>query len=437
MTNSNISDRSLPFYYGWIIIVLAFLTLGVIYGIWYSYSVFIIAVIDEFNWSRGVASSIFSVFVLIHSFAGLLAGPLHDRFGPRIVIPAGGVLLALSLFLTSLAQGFWQFQLAFSLMAGISMSLIAFNSHSIFLPKWFERKRGLTLGIAMSGIGFGMLFIVPMAERLISTYGWRFAYTVLAGIVLFVICPLNMIFSRRSPESINLSPDGDSKNINIQSISPKRVMKIIDKKWTSIDWSVKKALRTRQFWYLTACYFTISFVNQGIHLHSISSMVDAGISRSISAYYFGITGVASASGKIIFGYLSDLTGREQAKTLSDIIAILGILSLMLVATISGPLMPILFALFFGLGCGAAAALLPAYSADIFLGKHFGAIFTLIAIGGGLGGASGTYVCGLLFDIFHAYTIPFAICCLLLVVSNILIWLAAPRKIRRMVRAKTS
>ena len=108
---------------------------------------------------------------------------------------------------------------------------------------------------------------------------------------------------------------------------------------------------------------------------------------------------------------------------------------MLVATIGGP-MPILFGLFFGLGCGAAAALLPAYSADIFLGRNFGAIFTLIAIGGGLGGASGTYLCGLLFDIFHAYTIPFTICCVLLVVSNILIWLAAPRKIRKMVRVET-
>jgi len=435
MTNPNTSDQSLPFYYGWIIIVLAFLTLGVIYGIWYSYSVFIIAVIDEFNWSRGAASSIFSVFVLIHSFAGLLAGPLQDRFGPRIVIPVGGALLALSLYLTSLTQGFWQFQLAFSLMAGVSMSLVAFNSHSIFLPKWFERKRGLTIGIAMSGIGFGMLIIVPLAEKLISEYGWRFAYTCLAGIVLFVICPLNMIFSRRSPESINLSPDGDSKSINAQSIQPKRVMKIINKKWASIDWNVKNAVRTRQFWYLTACYFTISFVNQGIHLHSISSMVDAGISRHMSAYYFGITGVASASGKILFGYLSDLTGREQAKTLSDILAIFGIISLMLVATIGGP-MPILFGLFFGLGCGAAAALLPAYSADIFLGRNFGAIFTLIAIGGGLGGASGTYLCGLLFDIFHAYTIPFTICCVLLVVSNILIWLAAPRKIRKMVRVET-
>jgi MFS family permease len=230
-------DRPVRFYYGWIIIALAFLTLAVIYGIWYSYSVFILAVIGEFNWSRAVASSVFSVFVLSHSFAGLAAGPLQDRFGPRVVIPAGAVALAFSLFLTSLARTIWHYQLAFGLLAGTAMSLIAFNAHSVFIPKWFERKRGLTLGIAMSGIGFGMLLIVPLAERLIALFGWRHAYLWLAGIVLFAIGPLNLIFARRNPESIHLLPDGDTAEMAEGVVRPrqKRKMQVIDHQWAAVD----------------------------------------------------------------------------------------------------------------------------------------------------------------------------------------------------------
>jgi MFS family permease len=426
--------RPVRLYYGWIIIALAFLTLAVIYGIWYSYSVFILAVISEFGWSRAVASSVFSVFVLSHSFAGLAAGPLQDRFGPRVVIPTGAVLLSFALFLTSQSRSIWHYQLAFGLLAGIAMSLIAFNAHSVFIPKWFERKRGLTLGIAMSGIGFGMLLIVPLAERLISGYGWRYAYLWLAAIVLFGIGPLNLIFSRRNPESLNLLPDGDTLETaeNTQSHKPRRKMLIVDPQWAAVDWGVRNAVPTRRFWYLTGCYFTISFANQGILLHSVSAMVDAGIERQLAAFYFGIAGIASATGKILFGLLSDLTGREKAKTASDLIAIVGILSLLSVGIAGGPA-AILFGWCFGLGCGSAAALLPAYSADIFLGRRFGAIFALIAIGGGLGGASGTFFCGWLFDLTGTYFWPFMMCCLLLMISNLLIWLAAPSKIRRTVR----
>lgn len=427
-----IGKRVHPFYYGWVIIGLAFLTLGVIYGVWYSYSVFILAVIEEFQWNRAVASSIFSIFVLSHSFAGLAAGPLQDRFGPRIVIPLGSLLLALSLFLTSRAQGFWQYQLVFGLMAGVSMSLIAFNSHTVFLPRWFERRRGLALGVAMSGIGFGMLFIVPLAEKLISLYGWRNAYLGLAGIVLLIIGPLNLIFSRRSPESINLLPDGDAAASTEGRINPKRIMKVVDRQWASVNWSVKNAIRTKRFWFLAGCYFSISFANQGILLHSVSSMVDAGIERASAAYVFGLAGICSATGKILFGFLSDLAGREKTKTITDVLAITGIIFLMSVPALKGPT-PVIFALCFGLGCGSAAALLPAYSADIFLGRHFGSIFALIAIGGGMGGATGTYLCGLLYDLTGSYFTSFTLCCFTLALSNLLIWLAAPRKIRKIVR----
>ncbi|RLB33184.1 MAG: MFS transporter, partial [Deltaproteobacteria bacterium] len=159
--NHERADKTPRLFYGWIVVGVSFVTLAFGFGVWYSFSVFFLAVIKDFGWSRAAASSIFSVFVITQATMGLLAGYLQDRFGPRIVIPFGTLILALALALTSRAQSLWYFYVCYGVFAGASMSLLGFGSHSAFLPQWFERKRGLATGIAMSGIGFGMLLIVP------------------------------------------------------------------------------------------------------------------------------------------------------------------------------------------------------------------------------------------------------------------------------------
>ena len=420
------------FYYGWMIVIVAFVTLGITFGIWYSYSVFILAVTQEFKWTMASASSIFSIFLLSHAFVGLVAGYLQDRFGPRIVVPLGAVMLTVSLWMTSQSQNLWQFQLAYGVLGGASVSLLGFVSHSAFLPKWFERKRGMALGIAMAGIGLGMLLIVPLAEQWISLHGWRRAYLYLAGMILFVVGPINLIFGRKNPQSIGQYPDGDVPRLHDQDIQAKWHMKMVDEKWAQTDWQLSSACRTLRFWHLISAFFCISFAFQGVLLHSVAAMVDAGMVRSKAAIYFGIAGILGSVGKILFGYLSDYLGRERSKLIADGVALLGIMALMAVSLIHGP-MAIVFGLFFGIGYGAAAPLIPAITADIFMGRNYGVIFALIAIGGGVGGAVGTYVSGLLRDVTGTYLMPFSLCCISLMISCVLIFMAAPGKVRKMVK----
>jgi MFS family permease len=431
-TNSN-AVRHPKLFYGWIIVAIGFVTLVIAFGVWYSFSVFFLAVIDEFGWSRAATSSIFSVFILCHALMGILAGHLQDRFGPRVVIPAGAIMLVISLALTSQAKYLWHFSLAYGVFAGMGVGLIGFISHAAFIPKWFERKRGLAVGITMAGIGFGMLILVPLVERFITAFGWRNAYLILAGLVLLVVAPLNLIFSRRSPEDLNLRPDGDDADMDRNRKKPVFTVKIVDAEWANREWTIGKALRTRRFWFLLFAFFFTASAFQGTLLHSVSSMVDAGLNRDTASYYFGIVGIAGSGGKILFGYLSDLYGRERINTLGGFIATLGILSLMSVASLDGP-MPLLFALLFGIGYGSAAPLLPSVGADIFMGSSFGMIFAMIGIGGGLGGALGSFIAGLLRDASGAYYITFTVCCINILLANVFIWLAGPRKVRRMLRS---
>ena len=433
MADSRTESKKAPaFYYGWVIIVVAFITLGITFGIWYSYSVFILAVVNEFKWSMASASSVFSIFIMSHSIFAMVGGYLQDRFGPRIVIPIGSVIVSVSLMATNWATNLWQFQLIYGVCAGGGISLLAFVSHSAFLPKWFERKRGLALGIAMAGIGLGMLVIVPLSEKLITAYGWRVAYRILAAMVIFVIAPLNLLFGRKDPAAISQYPDGDPGGDEKQANMPQWSMKIIDQNWANIDWDLKLATGTVRFWYLVGAFFFISFAFQGVLLHAVAAMVDAEMSRSTAAFFFGLAGIIGSAGKVLFGYLSDVLGRERAKLIADMIAILGILSLVFVSLIHGP-MAFVFALFFGIGYGAAAPLIPSISADIFMGRNYGLIFSIIALGGGIGAATGTYISGLLRDITGTYLISFSVCCMSLAISCLLIYLAAPGKVRRMVK----
>ena len=422
------------FYYGWVVIAVGFITLGFSFGVWYSFSVFFTAVIQEFGWSRAAGSSIFSVFIICQALMGIATGYFQDRFGPRIVVPMGAVVLAFALFLTSRADQLWHFSLGYGVLAGIGISLLGFTSHASFLPLWFERKRGLAVGIAMSGIGFGMLVFVPLAEKVITLYGWRSAYLLLGATVLFFVAPLNLVLSRHKPQDLGLKPDGDGSGKDASSPKFSRIMKIIDTQWVENTWTIKKAATTSRFWFLAVGFFSISFAYQGILLHSISALVDAGMRRDSAAVCFGIMGSVGSVGKILMGYLSDVIGRERVNTLGAALAIMGIVCLM-TAHLKMELLPFLFAFTFGIGYGAAAPLLPSVIADVFLGATFGRIFATIALMGGAGGASGSFVSGLLYDVTGSYILPFSLNCLSLAFACTFIWLAGPSKVRRMVKVR--
>jgi MFS family permease len=425
--------RKPMFFYGWVIVAIGFITLGAAFGVWYSFSVFILAVINEFGWSRAAASSIFSIFIFSQAIMNLATGHLQDRLGPRVVIPLGALVVALALGLAGFSQNLWHFAIAYGVLGGAGVSLLGYTSHVAFMPRWFERKRGLATGIAMSGIGFGMLLIIPLVENSIGRFGWRHTYVFLAVAVLLVVGPLNAVFARKRPEDMNLRPDGDMEGQEGLRQSHRMQLRIVDAKWAGESWTLSKALRTRRFWFLTLAFFFLAFANQGMLLHGISAMVDEGLKRENAAFFFGILGLAGSAGKISMGYLSDLYGRERVNSLGIVIAVLGIICLMYAGR-APMFLPLAFAILFGIGYGAAAPLLPAVCADIFLGRSFGLIFAVIAIGGGLGGAVGSFAAGLLRDMAGTYAIPLMVFIAALLISCCLIWMSAPGKVRRMVRS---
>lgn len=417
-------------FYGWIIVALSFVNLGVIFGIWYSFSVFFVAVIEDFHWSRAATSGVFSCFMLVHSFAALPMGTVMDRFGPRRVIPAAALVVALGLAASSRITTLWEFYLWFGVVTAIGVCAIGFIAHGIILPRWFQRKRGLAIGIAMSGIGLGMQIIIPLCHYLITLFGWRTAYLILAAGTLAILVPLNVLVQRNSPEEIGDVPDGrhsvDPGRQGAVKALPPEVITVSRPVYPPLAQTLREALRTRQFWFLFVSFFFTPLAIQGTLIHQVASVTDSGFSPAQGAFFFGMAGIFGSVGKIFFGTLSDRTGREKAFALGMICTMAGVVSLLFLQPDRGFLL-YSYAILFGLGYGSIAPIVPARSADLFLGPHFGKILGILSIGGGLGGAMGVYLSGTIFDITGDYRLAFVIALVAIGMSTVLFWFSSVPK----------
>ncbi|MBW1646463.1 MAG: MFS transporter, partial [Deltaproteobacteria bacterium] len=306
----------LPFYYGWLIVAVSFVTLGLSFGVWYSFSVFFVAIIRDFGWERAATASIFSFFVITHYLSATGAGILVDRYGPRWVIPAGAAILAAALLLSSRAASLPQFYLTYGVGAAVGISLMGFVPHATLLPRWFARRRGLAVGLAMAGIGVGMLFIPPGMQRLIAAHGWRQAYVVLALLMLPAI-PLNLFCQRRDPAAVGERPDGEQDPAAAAAAknTPSSQLVVVDREWAATEWTAARALGTRRFWLLAAGFFCGPFAIQGTLLHTVACLVDHGIRPQSAAAIFGLLGICGAVGKVLLGFLADRWLRETASSI--------------------------------------------------------------------------------------------------------------------------
>jgi MFS family permease len=165
------------------------ITLALAYGVWYAYSVFLVALLKEFGWSRSVLAGAFSVFTLVSGGAGPVLGALADRFGPRRLILAGGALLAASLWADSYVTRAWHLYVGFGLLTAIGVSTAGWTPAVVMVQRQFSARLGLALGIAGSGVGLGIFLVVPLCQALIDAFGWRWAFRALGIFAAVGSCP--------------------------------------------------------------------------------------------------------------------------------------------------------------------------------------------------------------------------------------------------------
>jgi MFS family permease len=415
---------STDIYYGWIIVAIGLISMAFWFGIRSNFSVFYVALLEDYPWSRGQTAGVQSMALITYTILAPLVGGLIDRFGPRRIIGTGILLLALGLILCAFIRSLAHFYFSYGVIMAAGITCISIVPYSAILAHWFEERRGMASGIAVSGMGLGTFLLVPLSQHFIDLWGWRLAFVGFGVLVLVILFPLNTIFLRHKPQELGLLPDG----LQVVVQHGGREVKGMDSTWAAIDWNLKKALRTKNFWALVAFPFLGVIGTYIVIVHHVRFLVDAGIDKMTAAFIFALAGVISTFFRVFWGWLSDRIGRERTYTIGIICVCIGVGSLLLLDTLGGKVLVYLFSIFFGIGWGVTAPIYMSVAADLFKGKVFGLIYGIVEGAIGIGGAFGAWVAGYIFDTTQTYQGAFALAIFAYTLSSLFIWLAAPRKI---------
>jgi MFS family permease len=414
----------LPFFYGWIVIAVTFVTMAIGVNARTSFSLFFPPIIEEFGWERGVTAGAFSFGFLISAIMSPLMGRLMDRAGPRAVMELGVALMAAGLLLAPLTTQPWHLYLTIGVLVGAGSVCLGYSGQSLFLPNWFIRKRGLAIGVAFAGVGIGSITVLPWVQHMIEQSGWRTACTTIGILVLVVLVPINLLLRKR-PQDMGLQPDGD----DAPTTAFKPVSNVVDHAWVSVDWTLRRAMRTARFWWLALGLFGGLYTWYAVQVHQTKYLIDIGFSPGVAAWALGMVSLFGVPGQILLGHLSDRIGREWIWTISS--AGFAICFAALIGLEYAPSLLLVYVMVISqglLGYGVTS-IMGAVVAEIFHGEHFGSIFGTLMLAALAGGAAGPLVTGIVHDICGTYTPAFAIGIVVSGVAAAAIWMASPGKVR--------
>ncbi len=415
-----------PFFYGWVIVAVAFVTMGVGVNARTAFSLLFPPILDEFGWERGVTAGAFSFGFLVSAVLSPSLGRLMDRRGPRVVIELGVGLMAAGLLLAPLVRQPWHLYATLGVLVGGGSVCLGYTGQALFLPNWFVRRRGLAISVAYSGVGVGSIILLPWLQDLIGRAGWRASCWALGILILALLAPLNLLLRRR-PEDLGLEPDGDDAPPG--SPAANRTANVVDLAWAAVDWTLGRAMRTTRFWWIMVGYFCGLFAWYAVQVHQTKYLVEIGFSPTDAAWALGVVSLAGIPGQIALGHLSDRIGREWVWTVGSLGFALCYLALLLLRHAPTPTLLYLMVVSQGMLGYGLTSVVGAIPAEIFQGRHYGTIFGTLMLASIVGGAAGPWVTGALYDATGSYTLAFSLAIGSSVLSAVAIWLAAPRAVR--------
>jgi len=377
-------------YYGWWIVLAAFLNLFLVVGIiFYGFPAFYPYFIQDLHFTR---AQLTQGFLLGFLFAGLpfgiIAGALIDRIGARAVILAGVALVSGSLILMSRITAFWQFELL-CIVEVIGYVFAGPIANQVLVARWFERRRGQAMGYAYLGLGLGGVVAPILVNYLSRSFGWRLALELIGAAIALVLVPTGLWITRSNPSDRGIDPKqfGESSGENKAALP------------TAASAGVARAIRTAPFWLiLLGSTLAIGAIGAVIQ-HFILFLKDSGYSATVASRYLSILLTASLGGRVVVGYIADRFSK------SFIMAIFYFLigaSVLLLAYPQSTAAVWAFAAMFGFSMGADYMLIPLVVSENFGTASLGKILALIIMGYSVGQWAGPWFVGHMFDTHHNY-----------------------------------
>ncbi len=390
------------FFYGWIVLAVAFFILAIIWGTSMSYGVYFDPFMAEFGWTRATISAAASINNLVFGIFCIAIARLCDRYKPQFVIGACGLVLALGYFLMSQTSALWQLYFYYGVLVALGMS--AYIATLAIVARWFTKRRGLATGIVLSGMGLGVTVMPPVTNWLIATYEWRTSLIMFSIVTLLVMLP-GAKYLKRDPRQLNQPPSGMNRIPVPQS-------GIIEVKGLSF----REALRTSQFWLICGMYFIFLFCLLIVMVHIVVYAIGLGISPAGSAITLSIVGGFSIVGMNVVGMTADRFGNRPSLAASFMLTAIAYLWLLVA---KDTLTLYVFAAVFGFAYGGMQVLFSPLVAEMFGLKAHGVILATCAFFGTIGAAIGPFFAGFIFDSAGYYDTVFKTAAVLAVVAVVM------------------
>jgi sugar phosphate permease len=396
MTTNSMSDAAPTnrLHYAWIVLATTTLVLLTSGGVRAAIGVFVKPLEAEFGWSRTLLSFAVAMSIALYGLTGPFVGRLADRVGPRWVLTGGVVLVGIGTVGGAGVTQFWQFFLAVGLIAAVGSSATAAPVAATVATRWFDKHRGLVLGINGAGMAAGQLVVLPLAMALVAYTSWRGAFLILGAGLLVLVAPLAAIFMRNDPSERGLYAYGATE--------PPRVMTAAQE--AAERTPVSEAVRTWPFLLLCGSFWVCGYSTFGVILaHFIPYATDHGFHPGEAAGALGVMGAMNIVGTIGSGWLCDRLGPKFPLALYYLFRGLSLFCLPFVTTVPGLYA---FAALFGLNFISTVPATTTLTARIYGRYSVGELSGWIFASHQLGGAIGAVASGWLFDKTGDYTMAF-------------------------------
>ncbi len=371
--------------YGWVIVAAGALMTCVSMGAMFSLAVFLQPVSVDTGWSRTGISTAMTINFLAMGFAAFAWGAISDRFGPRIVVLSGSLMLGLGLVLASRATNLIEFQLVFGLFVGTAAG--AFYAPMMALASgWVESNRSLAVALVSAGAGTAPLTVAPFARWLLDNYDWRPSMLVV-GIAAWILLIPAAFLVRRPPVVLETNPPAPGVATPVAAVVATRM-------------SAAEALRTPQFVVLALAHFACCAAHSGPIFHMVTYAIGCGLPAMVAVSVYSLAGLSGLGGRLLLGVLADRLGAKPVLVGGLMVQAMGA-GAYLFARELGELYAL--SVVFGIAYGGVMPLYAILARDYFGPHIMGTVFGAISAMASLGMAFGPWAGGWVFDTYASYT----------------------------------
>ncbi len=414
-------------HYGWVIFALTFSNLTVEGGSKNVQGVFLVALRDYFRSSVALTSAVFSASGLFGAFIAPFLGMFLDRYGPRAMFPLAGLLILVGWLASSFASELWQLFIFYSIIATVGQVGISSFAATATLAPWFPRSRGAVLGLADSGNPTGQAIVVPLAQLIVSTLGWQWAFRIFGVAFFLLVAVPNLFLQKRPPNSEREPAQPDSQAESLEVGEPERVgvVGVPEGPQTEVRTPTRngqaEALREPAVWFLMSARAVGSIGHHMTMVHILAFLFLAGYGEIQAALAIGVAGLLGIAGRPVVGLLSDVFDREIIYTLGMSMGVAAVILILFFSEGGVWWALITFVALNGMSDGIGGLLIGAKAADLYPPRMLGRVMGMMEVGRGIGIGAGPILAGLLFDLQGDYYLAFLMSAGLTATSICLMW----------------